>query len=335
MKQRVTLTFLPALLWLTSQSYADSGELDQPASALPAETQVTVSEAAQQLAGIQASPAQASQHLQEINGFGKAIDLQPLLNIRNRHREALNGLHLAQAALNTAQQALDRYQELYAHGATPLHTLQNQQLQWQNARLQSDAATLKLQAIQAETLLHWGPVLATWILTDQPSKLDAFLNGQTLLLQVSLPTKHNPAVAPTVIFVEASGERSKAQRASLIARTPQNDPNDQGSNYFYQTSGQTIRAGMRVSVWMPDDNQQAKGVSIPASALLWSQQQALVYIKVAPALFRQQPINHYTAINGGYFVTEAIKAGEAVVTTGAQMLLSEQLKQHNPKQDDD
>lgn len=331
MKQQVKIALLPALLCLISHTFADSGTSPVEIAA----TQVAVSEAAQQLAGIQVSPAQASQHRQEINGFGKAIDLQPLLNIHTRHREVLNGLYMAKAALNTAQQALDRYQELYAHGATPLHTLQNQQLQWQNASLQSAAATAKLQAIQAETLLHWGPVLAAWVLTDQLGKLEGFLNGKALLLQVSLPTNHKPTVAPAIIFVDPSGERSKAQRASLIASAPQNDPNDQGSNYFYETSGQAIRAGMRVSVWMPDDNQQEKGVNIPASALLWSQQQALVYIKVAPALFRQQAISHYTAIDGGYFIAEAVKAGDAVVTTGAQMLLSEQLKQQNPKQDDD
>jgi len=331
MKHRVKIALLPALLCLISHTFADSGT--SPVET--AETQIAVSEAAQKLAGIQVSPAQASQHRQEINGFGKAIDLQPLLNLRNRHREALNGLHLAHAALNTAQQALDRYQELYAHGATPLHTLQNQQLQWQNASLLSAAAQAKLQAIQAETQLHWGPVLAAWALTDQPGKLEIFLTSQALLLQVSLPTNHNPAVAPAIIFVDPSGERSKAQLASLIAPMPQNDPNDQGSNYFYETSGRAIRVGMRVSVWMPDDNQQEQGVNIPASALLWSQQQALVYIKVAPTLFRQQAINHYTATDGGYFVAEAVKAGEAVVTTGAQMLLSEQLKQQNPRQDDD
>jgi hypothetical protein len=63
--------------------------------------------------------------------------------------------------------------------------------------------------------------------------------------------------------------------------------------------------------------------------------QALVYIKTGEDTFSRRTLAHYSATADGYFIPDALNPGEQVVTLGAQMLLSEELRGQIPKEDDD
>ena len=77
------------------------------------------------------------------------------------------------------------------------------------------------------------------------------------------------------------------------------------------------------------------GVIIPKSALIWYMDQAFVYLKTAEDTFSRRTLEHYSASADGYFIPDAIKPGEQIVTKGAQMLLSEELRGQIPSEDDD
>ena len=77
------------------------------------------------------------------------------------------------------------------------------------------------------------------------------------------------------------------------------------------------------------------GVIIPKYVLIWYMDQALVYIKTAEETFSRRTLVHYFATADGYFIPDAINPGEQIVTKGAQMLLSEELRGQIPKEDDD
>ena len=82
---------------------------------------------------------------------------------------------------------------------------------------------------------------------------------------------------------------------------------------------------MAVTAWLPEQDKQLSGVMMPKSALLWSMDQAFVYIKTDDT-FSRRAIRHYTISNEGYFVSEDLKPDEELVITGAQMLLSEEMR---------
>ena len=77
------------------------------------------------------------------------------------------------------------------------------------------------------------------------------------------------------------------------------------------------------------------GVIIPKSALIWYMDQAFVFLKTTEETFSRRTLDHYLASADGNFIADAIKPGEQVVTKGAQMLLSEDLRGQIPKEDDD
>jgi hypothetical protein len=89
---------------------------------------------------------------------------------------------------------------------------------------------------------------------------------------------------------------------------------------------------MNVTAWIPEQNSQLSGVIIPKSALLWSMDQAFVYIKTDDT-FSRRPIHHYSMSGDGYFVSEELKPDEELVIIGGQMLLSEEMRGQIPDED--
>ena len=271
----------------------------------------------------------------EFTAYGKAISIQPLLALRNRYLLALTERKRAVARFKQSGQASERLQMLYRHGVTARRNLQDQQAQWQSDKAQLDASNFQDQSIKDEALLNWGEVLTEWALSADPDKLNVFLTGQQTLLQITLPANHQLVDGNRVIFIEASGDRSKATKAELISTAPQTDNTAQGTSYFFRSDSKNIRPGMNISAWVPEQNADVSGVIIPKSAVIWYMDQAFVYLKTTEDSFSRFTLNNYSLTTNGYFISDAaIEPGQQIVTTGGQMLLSEALREQIPDEDD-
>jgi hypothetical protein len=290
---------------------------------------------AQKLSGIETIVLKPASHHAEFTASGKAINIQPLLASRNRYLLALTERSSAKARFKQAEQNISRQQDLYRDGVSSKRNLQEQQAQWQSYKAQVDAADFQGKAIIDEALLNWGKELTDWALSNDSDKLDAFLSGRQTLLQITLPAnKHLPDNIKT-IFIEVSGNRSKAHKAELISMAAQTESVAQGESYYFQTDDKNIITGMNVSAWIPDQNARLTGVVIPKSALIWYMGQALVYLKTAEETFSRSTINRYSVTADSYFIPDTIEPGEQIVTKGAQMLLSEELREQIPSENDD
>ena len=290
---------------------------------------------AQKFSGIETLTLKPASHHSEFTAYGKAINIQPLLALRNRYLVALTERSSAKARFRQAEQNTKRQQDLYRHGVSSKRSLQEQQAQWQSYKAQVEATDFQEKAIIDETLLNWGKELTNWALSTDSDKLGAFLSGRQRLLQITLPANKHLYGTIQTIYVEASGNRNKAHKAEQISVAALTETAAQGESYYFQTSDKNIITGMNVTAWIPEQNVQMTGVIIPESALIWYMDQALVYVKTDGKTFSQRILEHYSASAGGYFITGTIKPGEQIVTKGAQMLLSEELRGQIPKEDDD
>jgi hypothetical protein len=63
--------------------------------------------------------------------------------------------------------------------------------------------------------------------------------------------------------------------------------------------------------------------------------QSFVYIKSDSETFIRRKIENYAVTPDGYFVENDLKPGEYIVTTGGQLLLSEEFRVQIPDEDDD
>jgi len=323
---------------LFSMTLAVANDDEKPSSEVQNNTGqllITLDTETQKLSGIETLTLKPASHHAEFTAYGKAINIQPLLNLRNRYLLALTERSSAKARFKQAEQNINRQQDLYREGVSSKRNLQEQQAQWQSYKAQANATDFQGKAIIDEALLLWGKELTDWAMSSEPDKLAAFLSGRQRLLQITLPTNKHLTDNIQTIYIETSGNRSKAHKAELISVAAQTEPVAQGESYYFQTSDKNIITGMNVTAWIPEQNAKLTGVIIPKSALIWYMDQAFVYLKTAEETFSRRTINHYSATADGYFIPDAIKPGEQIVTKGAQMLLSEELRGQFPSIEDD
>jgi hypothetical protein len=273
------------------------------------------------------------QHHAEFEAIGKVISIQPLLALRERYLVAQAELNGAKARLKQAGQSLKRQQELFRHGIAAKRSLQEQEAQGSADQALVDASQVRLMTIANEARLDWGKTLAEWALSDKAGRLKEFLASRQHLLQITLPTNKQLASEIDTIAIEPSGHRNKARPAALISRSTQADNTMQGESYFFQVSSQGLIIGMKVSAWIPEPTLEQSGVIVPESGLVWYMDQVYVYIKASKDTFTRRIIKDFSIAPEGYFIKDDIKAGEEVVTTGGQMLLSEELRGQIPDED--
>ncbi len=329
--------FLIACIFISSVSLGFADDDDKPAVEQPDFAKsgtVFLAAKTQSVSGLQTATLTPVSHHAEFMAYGKALNVQPLIELRHRYLLALTERGGAAARFTQAEQNIRRQQDLYRDGATSKRNLQVQQAQWQTDKAQLDASGVQAKAIADEARLNWGKQLSEWALATDSEPLSAFLSGRQTLLQITLPVNKQLASDLQTIYVDASGNRSAAGKAGLISAAPQTDLSAQGESYFFQTDNSRIRTGMRVAAWIPEQGENQSGVVIPKSALIWYMDQAFVYIKTAEQQFSRRTIDQYSATAGGYFVGNGLNAGEQLVVIGGQMLFSEEFRGQIPNEDD-
>jgi hypothetical protein len=105
----------------------------------------------------------------------------------------------------------------------------------------------------------------------------------------------------------------------------------QTAGYYYQLDGParegTWRPGLFVQAAVADPKgQTTDAVTIPASAILYHQGRALVYVELNPGRFERREIQLLGRDGATAYVSRGVRSGERVVTQHAQVLLSEEFR---------
>jgi hypothetical protein len=288
----------------------------------------------QKLAGLEIVKVRPSQYRPEFAAYGKAVNVQPLLALRSQYRVALSEQKSAGARLAQSGQSIRRTEELYRYGVAAKRVMQEQQSLWQTDQAQFEARRAQSEAVLEEARVSWGAELAEWAFQAGKDRLSDFVSGKATLLLVTLPAGKALPLPNGAAFADPEGNRAGAEAATYISPAPQIDQAVQGASYFFRTSGNRIRPGMTVSVWLPDGAAPEDGVTIPGSALVWSMDQPFVYVRTGPEAFSRRLIGNYRPSPEGYFVRDALKADEEIVATGGQILLSQEFRAQIPDEDD-
>jgi len=152
---------------------------------------------------------------------------------------------------------------------------------------------------------------------------------EILLARIDVPV--GDPVAPSLVrarIVPAGYEEQPPLSAERVAVSAAIDPRAQGVSLLFRLLGTRfgLRPGLAVTAYLPATAAGRPGIVIPQAAVVRTGGKAYVYLQTAPSKFerRQLPLNQPTT--GGYIVTSGFVAGDRIVTTGAQSLLSEEFK---------
>jgi hypothetical protein len=182
---------------------------------------------------------------------------------------------------------------------------------------------------------QWGDTLAVWATQQPGDAMQRLLQHQDVLLQVTLPLDSTIPDKDKPLLVSPAGTSNQPVKAVFVSASPQTDAMFQGRTYYYRVPADNLRSGMRVTITLAGQSASRSGVDVPASAVVWYANQPWVYQRQGEDKFVRLRISTDIETNSGWFNTAGIHAGDKVVTTGAQLLLSEEFKYQIKNENED
>jgi hypothetical protein len=289
----------------------------------------------QEISGLVSLKLKQVEFRAEYIAYGKAIKLSPLLTIRSQYLLATAQQSGAKARLMQAEKNISRLHNLHENDAISTRKLQKQQTQWQSDKATYNSSHYQSQVIINNSLLHWGKTLTQWVTDIHSKQFKQLINGEIILLQITLPAISSLPPLSNTIYINPTGDRNLAFAASFISPLPQVDTFSQGLQYIFQTENSTIKPGMNFTAWIPQKKQTQTGVIIPESSIAWHLGLAFVFIKIDEEHFVHRNISKPIKVPDGYFIANQFADGEEIVVTGTQMLLSHEFRSQIPDEDDD
>lgn len=329
------LSLIPSIVLADDDDAPSSAAQSKQAGPNAAPDALQLDQAAQKLAGIQTQTLVTVRQTPEFTAYGTVLNPEPLLSIRQQFLAANAQQDSAQARYSEAAQNLNRTRDLHQQDIVSTRRLQEQQAIWQADKANLAANSYQQQLIAANSRLVWGDTLSNWFTKAQDKNAAQLLEHRAQLLQITLPANSRLDPGVKLIHIQERGQRQAALPAALISAAPQVDPVSQGPRYFFKCADCRLPFGTHITAWIPEGGQISEGVNIPQSALIWHLGQAFVFIKTDAEHFSRRPLKQYTSDSQGYFVADGLLPGEEIVTTGAQTLLSQQLKGLIPDEDKD
>ena len=299
----------------------------------------------QQQSGIQTAQLKTVQHQSTTASFATVEAIDSLVDLRARYLAALADGNSIHATIASNQQHVKRLQLLNQDDKN----VSDRTLQEAVAALNADQAKLAASSTLARGLYdsmsqQWGKTLANWASqTKARSELLPLLQNREVLLRVTLPFGVTPN-KNTSLQITQIGESTLLAKAHFVSEAPQADSTIQGKTYFYLASANNLRTGMRLSARLDAQKQASSGVIVPHEAVVWFSNQAWVYQKVKSEKagadkFIRRLISTEIEIESdaisGWYNTTGFVAGDELVISGAQLLLSEELKYQITNENDD
>ncbi len=284
---------------------------------------ITLDAATRAASGIATAAPVAAPYQTQVRAYGTVLDLTRLTDLGNSFLSAKAQLASVQAKLGASRAAFERAQKLNRDQ----QNVSAAQLQTAEAAFRGDQATLaaaeaQVRTVQATLDQEWGPVLGKSLVEGSPL-ITRLTQRQDFLVQVTLPPGVVVPPPPSASVQINTGQRTEIRFVSPATRT---DPKIQGVSFFYLAAGDSgVLPGMNVLAFLPSGS-TVQGATIPASAVVWWQDRAWIYRRAAPDKFvRAVIVTDLPTPDGGYIVKD-LPSGTQVVTSGAQLLLSEEFR---------
>ncbi|MDR2250674.1 MAG: efflux RND transporter periplasmic adaptor subunit [Acinetobacter sp.] len=260
---------------------------------------------------------------QKMNAYATVLDLQPLFTLRDQWANAHANITSLNAQATNSRAQYERSRQLFNDDQNiSQKSVQDAQTLMQNDIAKLDAARAMLPRLAATIQQQFGESIAHNVLLPKSDLLQSLQSGQASILRVTLPNTY-AAVAPNNVTVQSAQEQ--ALTAQKLSSSPQADPSLQGSPWLYLVP-HALPMGSRLTVQLPIPNQTLSGILIPESAVIWYGGQTWAYVRTAPNQFTRRFVPAHNETGQGFIADHSFRAGDVVVTQGAQLLLSEELK---------
>jgi hypothetical protein len=265
----------------------------------------------------------------------RILDFQPLMDQRADYQAARSELAIAEAARRVSRQNRQRLAALHHESIVATRELNQAEAALATESARFEAATIRLDQIRETLLQTWGNEVFRIVSQPHGGPFESWLRRTQLLGLLSLPSGHlAPAAIGSSVQIQPTGDRDAAV-GQLLGPAPRTDEATQAETWYFTVPAGRLRTGMRLEAWLADGKAASTAVALPVSAVVWHAGAPWVYVKTGESEFTRRPIGSHREQNDRWLVSSGFQAAEEVAVSGAQMLLSQELKGAIPKEDDD
>lgn len=304
---------------ITLRLTVEGGPMDHDDTALPPEASLAKEPGgpALQLApgqvqalDLKTAPAQELPATDQVAIHGVVLDPLPLLDLEARRRSTASALLAARAATAAAEAELARIRTLHAtdQGAS------DKALQ----EAQGAAAAAAAQRLAAEGEAR--KAQAAWSqygLRDTAGLADFSRVVVRLDLPLGLPA---PSPLPRTLLATAPGTPGPV-RLQVLGLAPGGSPLTSGLALLALAPGRGLRPGLPIDATLAGP--ATPHVLVARTSLLWSGDQAQVFVAVAQGRFMPRPVTVAFGTGPSVALAGGLRKGEAVVIQGALNLQGE------------
>ncbi|WP_298671486.1 hypothetical protein [uncultured Sphingomonas sp.] len=312
----------------------EAAEADEKPTAIPqrvftdqGETVLRLDRATLARSGITTTPLAASDGATSTPVFATIVDTARLTDLANAWSVNSAQAAAARARATASAAALARTRQLYADAQNASLA----QLQAAEAAYQTDRAGVEAAQAQATTAIASARQEFGSALLPGSPLVAAIVGRRLLLVQVALPADID--AAPATLTLEGDGgARATARFVGVAARS---DPRVPGRGAYYVVPASSdLVPGMSVTADLPV-RATGRAAAVPQSAIVDWQGKSWVYRRRADGAFARLPITADRRDQRGNFIVANLQPGTMIVTHGAQLLLSEELRGNAPAADSD
>jgi multidrug efflux pump subunit AcrA (membrane-fusion protein) len=151
----------------------------------------------------------------------------------------------------------------------------------------------------------------------------------TLLVRIDIPVGDPVAANLSRARIAPAGQEEQTPlNAERVAVSAAIDPHAQGVSLLFRLLGTRfgLRPGLAVTAYLPTAVAGRSGIVIPQAAVVRTGGKARVYLQTSPSKFERRQVSVDLPTTEGYIVRSGFAAGDRIVTTGVESVLSEEFK---------
>jgi hypothetical protein len=288
---------------------------------------VRISAESQKAAGVAVQALKAARREAAAEVYGVVANLQPLAELRGRFLAATAEAKAARATLVAAESEYRRMEMLFRDDRNVSEqTVKSAEGRYRAEQARRAAADQAAASIRDSIRATWGETVTGWATNPDSQTIRSLLQQTAFLVQLVFPYDLPRATVRGKVAIAPAMARENLHPASFVADSPQIDPAFPGETYFYLVNGGGFRAGMRVAAHVRMGGAAVSGVIVPSAAVVWHAGKAWAYVRDDEQTFARHEVSTTDELEGGWFNTAGFDADDEVVVSGAQLLLSEELK---------
>ncbi len=251
--------------------------------------------------------------------FGRVLDPTPIVTLDGE-------LAAAEAAFTASRAQYERSQELFKSGENLARKT------FEAAEAQFRADQIKVDGLRRSALLGWGAVFSALDAAARREFVERLVRGDSALIRVDILPGDALAEQPKRARVLVLGREAQPVETQHLTPAADVDAKTQAQGFILRVDAPPfpLRPGMALTAWLELPQPARAGFAVPRSAVLRHDGRAWVYVQEEEEKFVRKPVTLDTPLDGdkGWFIAESggIKADDLLVITGAQALLSEELK---------